>query len=110
MSGPTKAGSKQREADHIHICLYLDRSGRTRHHYFVERAGLNYLRQEQFFFTDSAFETLWSRRSYKDRENHLALLRRLEGGFLCRTDSEDRWSNDLINLERCCPPTGMTVL
>ena len=69
-------------ADHIHICLYLGRSGRTHYYDFVERAVLNYLPQEQFFINDKAFQTLWSRRTYKDRENHLALMRRLEGGFL----------------------------
>ena len=71
---------------------------------------LNYLPQEQFFITDRTFKTLWNRRSYKDRENHLALMRRLEGGFLCRTDPEDRWSKETISLEGCCPPTGMTGL
>jgi len=37
-------------------------------------------------------------------------MRRLEGGFLCRTDPEDRWSKGTISLEGCCPPTGMTGL
>ena len=119
-SGLTTAGSKRQEAtadaetcalaDHILTCLYLGRGGRTRHYDFVERAVLNYLPQEQFFITDRTFKTLWSRRSYKDRENHLALMRRLEGGFLCRTDPEDRWSKETISLEGCCPPTGMTGL
>src|SRR3954452_4373593 len=95
-------------ADHILTCLYLGRGGRTRHYDFVERAVLNYLPQEQFFINDRTFKTLWNRRSYKDRENHLALMRRLEGGFLCRTDPEDRWSKETISLEGCCPPTGMT--
>jgi hypothetical protein len=97
-------------ADFIHICLYLGRGGRTRHYDFVERALLNYLPQEQFFTSDATFQTLWKGRTYKDRANHLALMRRLEGGFLCRTDPEDRWSKPTISLEGCCPPTGMTAL
>src|SRR5262245_54796397 len=97
-------------ADHIHISLYLGRGGRTRPYDFVERAVLNYLPQAQFFINDRTFKTLWNRRSYKDRDNHLALMRRLEGGFLCRTDPEDRWSKGTISLEGCCPPTGMTGL
>ena len=97
-------------ADHLLICLYLGRSGRTRHYDFVERAVRNYLPQVQFFINDKTFQPLWSRKPYKDRESHLALMRRLEGGFLCRTDPEDRWSQGTISLEGCCPPTGMTGL
>jgi hypothetical protein len=97
-------------ADHIHICLYLGRGGRTRHYDFVERAVLNYLPQEQFFTSDKTFKTLWNRKTYKNRESHMALMRRLEGGFLCRTDPDDRWSQGTISLEGCCPPTGMTGL
>ena len=97
-------------ADHIFVSLYLGRGGRTRHYDFVERAVLNYLPQEQFFISDRTFKTLWSRSTFKDRANHLALMRRLEGGFLCRTDPEDRWSQGTISLEGCCPPTGMTGL
>ena len=97
-------------ADHIFVSLFLGRGGRTRHYDFVERAVLNYLPQEQFFISDRTFKTLWSRSTFKDRANHLALMRRLEGGFLCRTDPEDRWSQGTISLEGCCPPTGMTGL
>ena len=97
-------------ADHINICLYLGRGGRASHYEFVERAVLNYLPQEQFFISDTTFKKLWSRSDFKDRENHLALMRRLQGGFLCRTDPEDRWSKGTISLEGCCPPTGMTGL
>ena len=97
-------------ADHINICLYLSRGGRASHYEFVERAVLNYLPQEQFFISDTTFKKLWSRSDFKDRENHLALMRRLQGGFLCRTDPEDRWSKGTISLEGCCPPTGMTGL
>jgi hypothetical protein len=97
-------------ADHLHVCVYLGRSGRTRYYDFVERTVRNYLPQEQFFINDETFQTLWSKTTYKNRENHLALLRRLEGGFLCRTDPDDRWSKGTISLEGCCPPTGMTGL
>jgi hypothetical protein len=97
-------------ADHIHIWIYLGRGGRTRHYDSVERALLNYLPQEQFFVDDRTFKSIWDRGTYKDRKDHLALMRRLEGGFLCRTDPEDRWSKGTISLEGCCPPTGMTAL
>jgi hypothetical protein len=97
-------------ADHIHIWVYLGQGGRTRYYDFVERAVRNYLPQVQFFINDETFQRLWSKETYKDRESHRALMQRLEGGFLCRTDPDDRWSKGTISLEGCCPPTGMTGL
>ena len=97
-------------ADLLHVCVYLARGGRTPCYDLVERTLRNYLPQEQFFVADEKFMALWRQRSYQDRDQHLALMRRMEGGFLCRTTPADRWAENTISLEGCCPPTGMTGL
>jgi hypothetical protein len=81
----------------------------------VERTLRNYLPQEQFFIDDDTFLHLWQEQNYADRDKQMALMRHLEGGFLCRTTPSDRWAlpgapEGPISLEGCCPPTGMTAL
>ena len=97
-------------ADLLHVSVYLGRGGRTSHYDLVERTLRNYLPQEQFFLEDEPFLTLWRQKDYADRELHRALMRRLEGGFYCRTTPVDRWAEKTISLEGCCPPTGVTGL
>jgi hypothetical protein len=97
-------------ADLMHVCIYLGQAGRSVRYDMVERIVRNYLPQEQFFVDDPAFMRLWRKTSYPERDRHLALMRRLEGGFLCRTSPSDRWAENTISLEGCCPPTGMTGL
>ena len=77
------------------------------------RSGTIYPRAQ--FFIDDRFLDLWRQQAYPDRDQQMALVRRLEGGFLCRTTPSDRWAlsgrpEDPISLEGCCPPTGMTGL
>ncbi len=97
-------------ADLLHVCVYLARGGRTTHYDLVERTLRNYLPQEQFFVADEGFMAIWQRQNYKNRDRHMALLHRMEGGFLWRTTPTDRWAENTISLEGCCPPTGMTAL
>lgn len=102
-------------ADLMHVCIYLGRAGRTKHYDLVERTLRNYLPQEQFFVDDDHFMQLWRKQDYADRNQQMALMRRLEGGFLCRTTPGDRWAlpgspEGPVSLEGCCPPTGMTGL
>jgi hypothetical protein len=102
-------------ADLMHVCVYLGRAGRSTRYDLVERTLRNYLPQEQFFVDDSAFLQLWGKQNYADRDKQMAMMRRLEGGFLCRTTPSDRWAlpgspEGPVSLEGCCPPTGMTAL
>jgi len=102
-------------SDLMHVCIYLGRAGRATRYDLVERTVRNYLPQEQFFVSDLAFQQLWQKQKYEDRDKQLALMRRLEGGFLCRTTPSDRWAlpgapEGPVSLEGCCPPTGMTAL
>jgi hypothetical protein len=102
-------------ADLMHVCIYLGRAGRSTRYDLVERTLRNYLPQEQFFIDDDTFLQLWRERNYEDRDKQMALMRRLEGGFLCRTTPSDRWAlpgapEGPVSLEGCCPPTGMTGL
>jgi hypothetical protein len=99
-------------ADVMQTAIFLARGGRTAYWDFVERAMRNYLPQEQFFI-DETFKTLWAQANSTNPEalvKGLGLVRRMEGGFFCRTDPEDRWSIGTLSLEGCCPPTGMTGL
>jgi hypothetical protein len=110
-----KASETCAVADLMHVCVYLGRAGRSLRYDLVERALRNYLPQEQFFIDDPTFLRLWRERKYADRDKQMALMRRLEGGFLCRTTPSDRWAlpgapEGPISLEGCCPPTGMTGL
>jgi len=105
-----KASETCAVADLMHVCVYLGRAGRATRYDLVERTIRNYLPQEQFFPDDETFTELWRKTSYPDRDRHLALMRRLEGGFLCRTTPSDRWAENTVSLEGCCPPTGMTGL
>jgi len=103
-------------SDLMHVCIYLGRAGRSSRYDLVERALRNFLPREQFFVdTDPAFMHLWEQQHYADRDAQLALMRHLQGGFLCRTTPSDRWAlagapEGPISLEGCCPPTGMTAL
>ncbi len=102
-------------SDLLHVCAYLGRAGRANRYDLVERTLRNYLPQEQFFVDDAEFMRLWRERKYEDREKQMSLMRRLEGGFLCRTTPSDRWAlpgspEGTVSLEGCCPPTGMTGL
>jgi len=102
-------------ADLMHACIYLGRAGRSTRYDLVERTVRNYLPQEQFFVSDATFQQIWQGQKYADRDKQLALMRRLEGGFLCRTTPSDRWAlpdapEGPLSLEGCCPPTGMTAL
>jgi len=102
-------------ADLIHVCAYLGRAGRSARYDLVERTLRNYLPREQFFVDDDAFMKLWGKQNYVDRDKQMSLMRRLEGGFLCRTTPSDRWAlpgspEGPVSLEGCCPPTGMTGL
>ncbi|HLK55119.1 MAG TPA: hypothetical protein VKU00_01060 [Chthonomonadaceae bacterium] len=102
-------------SDLMHVCVYLGRAGRSTRYDLVERTLRNYLPQEQFFVDDPAFMQLWQEQKYEDRDKQRALMRRLEGGFLCRTTPSDRWAlpgspEGPVSLEGCCPPTGMTGL
>ena len=102
-------------ADLLHVCVYLARGGRTAHYDLVERTLRNFLPQEQFFVGDDKFMQLWRKQNYANRDQQMALLRRLEGGFLCRVTPSDRWAlperpEGPLSLEGCCPPTGMTGL
>lgn len=113
--GGYKASETCAVADLLHVCVYLGRAGRSSRYDLVERTLRNYLPQEQFFVDDEDFQKLWKREKYTDRNKQLALMRRLEGGFLCRTTPSDRWAlpgatEGPISLEGCCPPTGMTGL
>lgn len=101
-------------ADLMHVCTYLGRAGRSTRYDLVERTLRNYLPQEQFF-VDDTFLQLWGKQTYADRDKQMALVRRLEGGFFCRTTPSDRWAlpgapEGPVSLEGCCPPTGMTGL
>jgi hypothetical protein len=101
-------------SDLMHVCVYLGRGGRSMRYDLVERALRNYLPQEQFF-VDDRFLQLRQQQTYVDPERQMALVRRLEGGFLCRTTPADRWAlpdrpEGPVSLEGCCPPTGMTGL
>jgi hypothetical protein len=101
-------------SDLMHVCAYLGRGGHSLRYDLVERTLRNFLPQEQFFI-DDRFLQLWRQQSYPDHDRQLALVRRLEGGFLCRTTPSDRWAlpgrpEGPISLEGCCPPTGMTGL
>lgn len=97
-------------SDLLHVCLYLARAGRTEHYNLVERTVRNYLPQEQFFPNDEKFAALSRAQNYPDRAEQAAWVRRLEGGFFCRTTPADRWADNTVSLEGCCPPTGMTAL
>ena len=102
-------------ADLMHVCTYLGRGGHSARYDLVERTLRNYLPQEQFFVEDATFQQLWRKQPFADRDKQMALLRRLEGGFLCRTTPSDRWAvpaspEGPLSLEGCCPPTGMTAL
>lgn len=102
-------------SDLMHVCIYLGRAGRSTRYDLVERTLRNYLPQEQFFIDDDTFLHLWREQNYADRDRQMALLRHLEGGFLCRTTPSDRWAlpgapEGPLSLEGCCPPTGMTGL
>jgi len=113
--GNYKASETCAVSDLIHVCTYLGRGGRSLRYDLVERTLRNYLPQEQFFVDDEAFMRLWREQKYADREKQMALMRHLEGGFLCRTTPSDRWAlpnspEGGISLEGCCPPTGMTGL
>lgn len=110
-----KASETCAVADLIHVCTYLGRAGRSARYDLVERTVRNYLPQEQFFVDDQTFLQLWRKQEYPDRDKQMALMRRLEGGFLCRTTPSDRWAlpgapEGPVSLEGCCPPTGMTGL
>ena len=101
-------------ADLMHVCTYLGRAERPACYDLVERTLRNYLPQEQFFIDDKFME-LWRKQPYENRDQQMALMRRLEGGFLCRTTPSDRWllpgaPEGPVSLEGCCPPTGMTAL
>jgi hypothetical protein len=101
-------------SDLMHVCTYLGRAGHSARYDLVERTLRNYLPQEQFFI-DDRFLQLWRQQTYADRDLQMALVRRLEGGFLCRTTPSDRWAlpgapEGPVSLEGCCPPTGMTAL
>jgi hypothetical protein len=101
-------------SDLMHVCIYLGRGGHSLRYDLVERTLRNYLPREQFFI-DDRFLQLWRQQTYADRDQQMALMRRLEGGFLCRTTPSDRWAlpgapEGPISLEGCCPPTGMTGL
>lgn len=109
-----KASETCAVADLIHVCVYLGRAGRSSRYDLAERTLRNYLPQEQFFIDDT-FMRIWREQKYEDRDKQMALMRRLEGGFLCRTTPSDRWAlpespEGPISLEGCCPPTGMTAL
>lgn len=113
--GNYKASETCAVADLMHVCVYLGRAGRSLRYDLVERTLRNYLPQEQFFVEDDTFLDIWKKEKYADRDKQLALMRRLEGGFLCRTTPSDRWAlpgspEGPISLEGCCPPTGMTGL
>jgi hypothetical protein len=97
-------------SDLLHVCLYQARAGRTSHYDLVERTVRNYLPQEQFFPDDQTFAALANAQNYTDRARQIELVRRLQGGFFCRTTPSDRWAENTISLEGCCPPTGMTAL
>jgi hypothetical protein len=102
-------------SDLMHVCTYLARGGRSTRYDLVERTLRNYLPQEQFFVEDPAFMRLWRDQTYANRNAQLAMMRRLNGGFFCRTTPSDRWAlpsapEGPISLEGCCPPTGMTAL
>lgn len=105
-----KASETCAVADLMHVCIYLGRAGRSTRYDLVERTVRNYLPQEQFFLADETFTEIWRKTTYADRDRHRALMQRLEGGFLCRTTPSDRWAENTISLEGCCPPTGMTGL
>ena len=110
-----KASETCAVADLIHVCVYLGRAGRSMRYDLVERTVRNYLPREQFFVDDDRFLQLWRKQEYPDRDKQMALMRRLEGGFLCRTTPFDRWAlpgapEGPVSLEGCCPPTGMTGL
>jgi hypothetical protein len=99
-------------ADVMQTAIFLARGGRGVYWDFVERAMRNYLPQEQFFI-DETFKNLWTQANFSNPEalvKGMGLVRRMEGGFFCRTDPEDRWSMGTLSLEGCCPPTGMTAL
>jgi hypothetical protein len=102
-------------SDLMHVCIYLGRAGHSTRYDLVERTLRNYLPQEQFFIDDETFMHLWRGQNYADRDGQMALMRHLEGGFLCRTTPSDRWAlpgapEGPVSLEGCCPPTGMTAL
>jgi hypothetical protein len=99
-------------SDVMHVAIYLAEGGRSGYWDFVERALRNYLPQEQFFI-DSTFKNLWTQKNFSNPQaltHGMTLVHRMEGGFFCRTDPEDRWSSGTLSLEGCCPPTGMTAL
>jgi len=113
--GGYKASETCAVADLLHVCIYLGRGGRSTRYDLVERTLRNYLPREQFFIDDDPFLGIWRKQDYINRDGQLALMRRLEGGFLCRTSPIDRWAlpgspEGPISLEGCCPPTGMTAL
>jgi hypothetical protein len=102
-------------SDLMHVCIYLGRAGRATRYDLAERAVRNNLAQVQFFADDNRFQQLRQKQSFSDPGQHMKLLRRLEGGFLCRTTPGDRWAKSEspegpISLEGCCPSTGMTGL
>lgn len=99
-------------ADLMQTAVFLARGGRSLYWDYVERSMRNYLPQEQFF-VDETFKTIWTQTNFSHPEalaKGMGLVRRMEGGFFCRTDPEDRWSIGTLSLEGCCPPTGMTAL
>lgn len=96
-------------ADVMQVAMHLAIGGRAAYWDLVERALRNYLPQEQFF-VDQTFKNLWTQKNFSKPEalvNGMKMVHRMEGGFLCRTDPEDRWSSATLSLEGCCPPTGM---
>ena len=99
-------------ADVMQVAIYLAQGGRTGYWDFVERTLRNYLPQEQFF-ADQTFKNLWTQKNFSNPDalvNGMELVHRMEGGFFCRTDPEDRWSSGTLSLEGCCPPTGMAAM
>ncbi|MEP6664196.1 MAG: hypothetical protein ABJC04_11090, partial [Verrucomicrobiota bacterium] len=99
-------------ADLMQMAIYLAQGGRTAYWDFVERTMRNYLPQEQFF-VDETFKNLWTQKNFSNPEalvKGMGLVRRMEGGFFCRTDPEDKWSSGTLSVEGCCPPTGMVAM
>jgi len=90
----------------------------------AERTLRNYLRRCQFFLTDrfvALFERVHADKSIAQVEQALAVLRKLEGGFVSAPAPDDWVKNDAtlgaagryhngIDMMGCCPPEGMRAL
>ena len=80
----------------------------------IERSIRNYLRETQFFVTpefEAMYRKINPKRSEREIDLAMRLLRKYEGGFLARLTPNDKVCSGLhMSMMGCCPPEGMRAL